>query len=1017
MDLSTLASGLVSRIDFLALLKDHHRLLQVRTALPELALIPESLHGVDRVNAPLLDGFGYELDCLSTNAHFELKRLIGEQITVRLLQPSGEYRAIHGYVAQAAQLGGNGGLARYRLSLRSFGAFLARRQDSFLFQDLDTRQIIEAVLADHAMANWRWEASQALKTHSRCTQYQESDAAFITRMLASEGLSWHLEQLQGDAAAQADAKGHARHCLVIHDAASARTDLGRVRFAAQHVVATKGQDTLHQFHAAREFTALAVTEASWDYKPLAGTSAHAASSLNTGEVPQLEQYWGGGEYRFQDGAQAQARADQALLALELGLKRYQGQGGLRHLLAGAQFELFDHPHFGANSTALDYAGAALASHKRSDARFTLTEVGLTVRNNLGADMARLLQAPALESGSTLCTIEAVPAAAALTPPLPRKPTAPAGQLALVVGVDGEALSPDRDLRVKVQFPWQRGLRPNLGGLAHRSPVDETGNAPGELASGTWVRVAQAQAGANWGQAFTPRIGTEVAIGYLDGDIDRPVVTGQHYNAAHLPPWSAGEGSGANHPGVINGIRSQTLDGAGHNHWLVDDTPGQLRTRFASSHGQSELILGEGIAHNPLSSTRGAWRGIGAELGTQGWGSLRAPKGLYLTTQARAGSYGSAQGTQMDVPEALAQVRAATDLGQRLTQASTPGGAQALKTHEPKKAVDTWIEDTDPTKKGKHPSQLNGQEALQPKGGRKLEDPVPRPERPYLLLDSPSSLAHASPGDVVSVSGQSTTRISQGDQHETAAHTAVQVSGKHASLYAHEGELQVKAAAGPVSLHAHSDTLEILADQSVQILSVNDSIRIQAKDKIEIVAGDSTLVLRGGDIDFFTPGTFLIKSAIHDFKGGGSNPYRPKELPTGSADELEMGRLMAGLEDGASGGSGKAGSKTKRAQSPSVTERKPRPYSERVIAIHPHDGEAQTTGVAITHINTVLLKTSTSSGLSPRHIQADSVPAVAFVGPSGAWGVSMRTDEDSPLPPTEVEEDLGATEEAASEEFE
>ncbi|WP_310739944.1 phage baseplate assembly protein V [Inhella proteolytica] len=107
-----------------------------------------------------------------------------------------------------------------------------------------------------------------------------------------------------------------------------------------------------------------------------------------------------------------------------------------------------------------------------------------------------------------------------------------------------------------------------------------------------MRVAQPQAGANWGQLFRPRIGTEVAVGFIEGDIDRPVITGQHYNAAHLPPWSAGEGSGANHPGVISGVRSQTLDGAGHNHWLVDDTPGQLRTRLASSHGQSELILGE-----------------------------------------------------------------------------------------------------------------------------------------------------------------------------------------------------------------------------------------------------------------------------------------------------------------------------------------------------------------------------------------------------------------------------------------
>ncbi|MFN7693848.1 MAG: DUF2345 domain-containing protein [Burkholderiales bacterium] len=508
-------------------------------------------------------------------------------------------------------------------------------------------------------------------------------------------------------------------------------------------------------------------------------------------------------------------------------------------------------------------------------------------------MAKLLGQPQLESGHYQCQLEAVPAAAPLTPEPPRKPTAHGTQVALVVGVPSEALHTDRNLRVKVQFPWQRGQKPNRGGLSCEAESNAPGNAPGNDQAHTWVRVAQAQAGANWGHHFTPRVGSEVLIGYVEGDIDRPVIQGQLYNAQYRPPWAAGEGSGANHPGTLSGLISQGLGKEQtSNHWLLDDTPSQLRTRVASSHAGAELSLGELITQNPLTSTRGAWRGIGAELNTQGWGSLRAPQGLILSTTARSASYGSAQGTQMDSQEALAQLKAARDLGQRLSSASTPAGQSKLKSHEADQALHTLTQDLDTKERGKHPSHVNGQEAKQPKSGRALEDPVPRPARPYLILDTPSTLAHATPGDVMRLSGLSTSRITQGDQHDTAAHTALHLAGEQVSLYTHEGQLQVKAAAGPVSLQAHADKLEILADQTVQILSVNDSIRIEAQSKIEIVAGDSKITLQGGNIELSTSGSFEVKSSTHNFLGGGSGSAKLPSLPKHGADLVQFEPLAA-----------------------------------------------------------------------------------------------------------------------------
>jgi type VI secretion system secreted protein VgrG len=164
--------------------------------------------------------------------------------------------------------------------------------------------------------------------------------------------------------------------------------------------------------------------------------------------------------------------------------------------------------------------------RRSSWRCTILAVEHHISNNLGAQAAKLLGLSDLEQGTYTNHFQCTPAAAPVVPRFIRKPTAMGMQTALVVGLDNEPLTTERDHRVKVQFPWQRGERSNAGGLSHDSSADPKGNAPGNEQSGTWVRVALPAAGANWGAAYTPRIGTEVAIDFIEADIDRPIITGQ-----------------------------------------------------------------------------------------------------------------------------------------------------------------------------------------------------------------------------------------------------------------------------------------------------------------------------------------------------------------------------------------------------------------------------------------------------------------------------------------------------------
>jgi type VI secretion system secreted protein VgrG len=872
---SSIMAPLTSRLDFAQLLDQRHRLLQVHTALPSLSLIPERMVLREAVSQP----FELQLQCLSTSAHFELKQLIGEQISLSLLQSDGQYKPWHGYVFAAAQLGANGGLARYALTMRPWLSALGLRRNSRVFHDQTALQIIETVFAEHQpQAHWRMEVSEALRTRSLCTQYRESDLDFVQRLLAEEGLSHHFEHLDGQAAADADATQHAKHVLVVTDRLAQRPSLGAVRFTSQHATANLGgqKDSITAFMAQRQLTANAVTLAAWDYKRLTGVGAEDASNLALGELPALQLYDGSGAYRYENPEHAQRAAALALAALELDIKHFEGQGSARHFKAGSRFELIDHPLYGANSSAFNYSGALLASHQRAAQAehnaFTLLAVEHHCANNLGADLAALLGNTDIEHGTYKNHFHCAPAAAVVVPRHIRKPTALGTQSATVVGLSEEAVETERDHRIKVRFAWQDS---SLGASGEGS-----GDFPAS-APGTWVRVAAPWAGANWGATLVQRIGTEVAIEFIEGDIDRPVVVGGLYNGADAPPFAAGVDSGVNHSGVISGWHTHSLDQTGFNQWVMDDATGQLRMRLACSYTAAEVGLGHLIAHNPASAQRGSWRGSGFEAGTQGWGVLRAAQGLLVSTSTRTGTYGSAQSTQLDASEAVAQLKGARDLGQRLSDAAMHSGAKALHCHDGGASVQHLTDQIDPAARGKIAGSLNAHNAVfDPAGNRDGNTPVHQFAQPVAVLDTPSSLLLASDGPVAQYAGEHLSQVAQGDVQISAAHTAAQVSGHTTSLFTHAGGLQMKAANGPVSLRAHTDTLQLLAHKDIQILSVNSEITVSANSKIELIGADSGITLDGGDITFTTPGTWNAKGSFTELTGGGSGSAALPALPSG-----------------------------------------------------------------------------------------------------------------------------------------
>ena len=214
--MNSLASSLLAAVQ----LSQATRLLQLDTALPastlliERATLTESLHAAEPLCA--------EVDCVSTEAGLPLKSLMGTRVSLRLLQADGSWRTWQGWVAAAAQLGSDGGLGRYRLTVRDGSCWLALRRDTRIFQDLTTADIVSQVLQAWPQLPFKLDVKEPGPLRAITTQHRETDWAFACRLMAAEGWSWRLDHTA------APEKGPQ---LLIFDQAAERPDLGGLRFS------------------------------------------------------------------------------------------------------------------------------------------------------------------------------------------------------------------------------------------------------------------------------------------------------------------------------------------------------------------------------------------------------------------------------------------------------------------------------------------------------------------------------------------------------------------------------------------------------------------------------------------------------------------------------------------------------------------------------------------------------------------------------------------------------------------
>lgn len=819
------ADAAAGRQAFLQGLSQHARLVSIETSLGSGAFIVERFTGHEEMS----DLFRFDVDCLGTSSSLELKAIIGEEACLRIRLPNGGSRAIHGVITRARQLGTDGAIARYGLSLEPWAYALRLRRDSFVFQDKTVLEIVSEVFSDYPSANYRFEIKSELPRRSVTIQYRESDYAFIQRLLAEEGLNFYFIHTDSPRSAAGPHSTHTesegklgRHQLVVFDDNAYLSACSQPAIRFHRADSTEKNDAVIHFTHDKHVHANRVSLGSWDYKKAAAISTEYGIQ-DHGDIPALEVFEGNGAYRFTDRVEssriAQARAES--LALEQDAA--YAESSVRALGTGTWFSLTDHPEADG-----EYVVLSIAHEGANNLSAGTKDIGTTLDTKFGSYRNRFT-----------CITRDTP----VRPPFwHSKPTAPGAQIGLVVGVDNEEITTERDHRIKVQFPWQRGDRPAQGQISHPT----TSNAPGNETAGTWIRVAEPAAGLNWGAHFLPRIGQEVCIDFISGDIDRPVVTGRLYNTADMPSLHGAD----NHPGALSGIRTKEYTGNGFNAWMIDDTPGQLRQAVNASYAASQLNLGYLIRLR--GNIRGAYRGTGFELATDAWSALRAKRGMFISTSHRSRT----ASPQLDTQEAHEKFKVARDITKTLSDAAAQHQALPLSTPNAIERLDKviWASDS-----------VDGLS-------------IPTFERPLTLIDSQAAVLTATPASSAMMSGQDLTLTTTKATRITAGQSVSLATGKVVSLFTHAGGAKAIAAKERVSICADTGPTDILAEKAVTITSSNANIIVQAKQEILLVSGGGYIKLVGSNIDIHCPSAVSVKGTTHDFLGAGKNAAALSRLP-------------------------------------------------------------------------------------------------------------------------------------------
>ncbi|KAA8701975.1 type VI secretion system Vgr family protein [Pseudomonas proteolytica] len=483
--------------------------------------------------------FSYELQLNSLDANIDLNQLLGKPMSVGLQLADGGERYFHGIVARCSQNIDQGQFASYQVTLRPWLWLLSRTSDCRIFQNLSIPQIIKQVFRDLGFSDFEDALSRPYREWEYCVQYRETSFDFVSRLMEQEGIYYFFRHEQD------------RHVLVLADAYGAHTTVPGYTSVPYYPKdeQQRERDHMHNWHLAQQVQPGSLELNDYDFqRPSASIDVRSAMPRphTAGDYPLYD--YPGTYVKSEDGEHYARTRIEALKTLH---EQVEFSGNARGLGSGHLFSLTGFSRRDQNREYLILA-----------ARYYITQERL--ESGGGAASAQF--------DSSLTCIDAQQSFRPLANT--HRPIVKGPQTALVVGPKGEEIWTDQYGRVKVHFYWDRHDQSNEN-------------------SSCWIRVSQSWAGKNWGSMQIPRIGQEVIVSFLEGDPDRPIITGRVYNAEQTVPYDLPENA------TQSGMKSRSSKGgspANFNEIRMEDKKG-LEQLYIHAERNQDIVVEVDESHS------------------------------------------------------------------------------------------------------------------------------------------------------------------------------------------------------------------------------------------------------------------------------------------------------------------------------------------------------------------------------------------------------------------------------------
>ncbi|MCC9329034.1 type VI secretion system tip protein VgrG [Enterobacter hormaechei subsp. steigerwaltii] len=344
----------------------------------------------------------------------------------------------------------------------------------------------------------------------------------------------------------------------------------------------------------------------------------------------------------------------------------------------------------------------------------------------------------------------------------------------------------------------------------------------------WVRQSRPYAGNTYGLHLPLLAGTEVAIGFEDGNPDRPYIAGVLHDSAH-----------GDHVTIRN-YRRNVLRTPANNKIRLDDERGKEHIKVSTEYGgKSQLNLGH------LVDSEKQQRGEGFELRTDSWGAIRAQKGIFISADGQA----KAQGQVLDMEPALARLSAA--LVEMESLAACAQQAQALA------------------------ADVGRQQKL-------LKQKIEQLHEEVILGSAPKGMALVS-GEDMQLSASDNMTLTAGKQLDVGAQNDFTLAaGKQLSLYSREGA-KLFSSQNDIDIQAQGGNITTWSTQDTHVSSGRKMV-VTAQDELTLICGGGYIKINGGNVEIGGPGKLLIKNTGIRKAGTGSMQGVMKSFEPSTFDE-------------------------------------------------------------------------------------------------------------------------------------